>query len=480
MRARATILVGALALVLVPLAAMLAAWTYELLLVNTYETRLREIAAEARAGTKDEAALTKLATERGVMLRRVQPDGRVTSQSGNGEEGVWVRGPFEVVSTALEVADNPREGFEEADRLQGPLVDRPEVVAAFQGEEAFAVNLSPGGQTVAMSLAAPFGPDGAVLLVTKASHRGVRRLLVLRREMMRLTLYQAMAALVAAMVLGRWLVKPLERLAKAAQSYPGQPLAPPELLSRKDELGQLARSMAELAASLEVRRREAVDLAGELAHEFKNPLATISAAAEHLGTTRELTDEKRQLLANASTAAAGRLLTMTEALLSLAKLEAGLPQEPRARVGYRAFVEALISEYRGALHPKPIAFEVQIDPTVDQVLLAPDAWERLLRNLLDNAIVHALAGAGAARVQVMVRVTPSGVLTSISDSGPGVSEGNRDKIFRRFFTVRPEGAAPGTGLGLTIAQAIASAHGGKVELVSPPGVGATFQVLLPA
>lgn len=476
MSARTTILAGALALVLVPLVAMLTAWAYERWLVGSYESRLKDIAAEARAGPLDDARLAKLAADRAVLIRLVGRDGTVRATVGKGDEGVWVRGPFELVSTLFEIEDDPHEGFPEADALLGPVGQRPEVRAALAGEETFSVSVSPGGQTVAMALAAPVGPDGAVVLLTKASHRGVRRLLVLRREMTRLALYQAIAALVATMVLGRWLVTPLQRLAKAAQTYPGQPLARPELLDRKDELGQLARSMADLAASLESRRREAVDLAAELAHEFKNPIATIGAAAEHLGTSRSLTDEKRKLLADASTTAAARLLTLTEALLALAKLEAQLPQEKRERVAYRGFVERIVGDFQS----DRVAFELQVDPTVGEVTIAPQSWERLLRNLLDNAVVHAAAGtAQPPKVQVVVRATPNGVLTSITDSGPGVSEGNREKIFRRFFTVRPEGAPAGTGLGLTIAQAIAAAHGGEVALVSPPGVGATFVVRLP-
>lgn len=467
MSARTTILAGALALVLVPLIAMLTAWAYERWLVSTYESRLRAIAAEAQTAPD----LKTLAADRAVLIRVVAKDGTIRTTVGRGDEGVWVRGPFEIVSSAFEIVDDPHEDFGDADGLLGPVGQRPEVLSAFAGEPSFSVTVSPGGQTVAMSLAAPLGQD--VVLLTKASHRGVRRLLVLRREMTRLALYQAIAALVATMVLGRWLVTPLEKLAKAAKSYPGQPLARPELLDRKDELGQLARSMAELAATLESRRREAVDLAAELAHEFKNPLATIGTAAEHLAMTKSLTDEKRALLAAASTTAATRLLSLTEALLSLAKLEAQLPLEKRERVPYRPFVEQIVAEFRGA---GTTAFELQLDPSVGEVTIAPQSWERMLRNLIDNAVVH--AGPGG-KVQVMVRATPEGVLTSVTDSGPGVSEGNRDKIFRRFFTLRPEGAPPGTGLGLTVAQAIATAHGGKVELTSPPGVGATFVVRLP-
>jgi signal transduction histidine kinase len=85
------------------------------------------------------------------------------------------------------------------------------------------------------------------------------------------------------------------------------------------------------------------------------------------------------------------------------------------------------------------------------------------------------------RKEIVVRARADGaaVVTTVTDFGPGVSEGNREKIFRRFFTQRPEGAPPGTGLGLSIVQAVAEAHGGRVDVSSPPGEGATFQVSLP-
>jgi len=72
-----------------------------------------------------------------------------------------------------------------------------------------------------------------------------------------------------------------------------------------------------------------------------------------------------------------------------------------------------------------------------------------------------------------------GVQTSVADHGPGISAGNLDKIWRRFFTQRPPGVEPGTGLGLSIVQAIAKAHGGTVTVESVVGTGTTFRVLLP-
>lgn len=475
--ARTGLVLASLALVLVPLGAMLLAWGYEGWLIASYRERLSTIAAEARAQWRPSSgALHALAGKYGVMLRIVGPDGEVEEivPGGAGDDSFWVKGLFERVSDAW--AKPPvHENLAVAEQGFGPLMSREEVVTALGGAEGFDVHLSASGETAAMVLASPL-PDGRVLTVTKASHRGVRRLLALRKEMARLALYQAASAMVVGLLLARWLVHPLKALAQAAARYPGEPLATPELLTRKDELGQLARSMAGLAASLERRRREAVERAADLAHEFKNPLAAIAAAAEHLSTTRELSMEKRQMLSDVSASAAQRLLSTTEALLALARLEAALPQEPRSSVDYREFLERLLDGYRKDVRWEGFELRLTVAAEAGSVSIVPKAWQQLLRNLLDNALVQP---SQTRRVEVDVTAGSGAVVTRVKDHGPGVSAGNRDKIFRRFFTDRPPGAPAGTGLGLSIVQAVAEAHGATVELASEVGPGATFVVTLP-
>ncbi|MBL9038811.1 MAG: HAMP domain-containing histidine kinase [Archangium sp.] len=475
--ARAAIVLAALALVLVPLAAMLTAWSYEQWLIGDTRDELADVAGEAQRGGAEPAGLEALARGHDVIIRVVQPDGALALTAGDPESGAWVRGAVEVVGDALSVLRGPRESWLTADGERGPLDERSEVSAALRGQSDFAVYTSSSGETVELSWAAPLR-DGRVVVVSKASHRFVRRLLSLQREMVRITLYQAFAALVFAVALGRWLVGPLERLARAAAKYPVESLAIPDVLDRRDEVGQLSRALSQLTTTLEARRKEAVDVAAELAHEFKNPLATIAAAAEHLGSTRELTPEKRQMLATASASAAQRLLVTTEALLALARLEASLPQAPHERVPYGPLLERIVAEYRADPRHDGVTFTLRTDGVGDVFIISP-AWERLLHNLFDNAAVHARAGSGVPTVTVTATRSAHDVVTTVEDSGPGVSDGNRDKIFRRFFTVRPAGQPTGTGLGLSIVQAVAEAHGARVELVSPPGTGAVFQVTLP-
>jgi signal transduction histidine kinase len=115
---------------------------------------------------------------------------------------------------------------------------------------------------------------------------------------------------------------------------------------------------------------------------------------------------------------------------------------------------------------------------VGLVNIVPHRIEEMLRNILDNALVQPME-----RREVVLRAEREGdtVTTTVRDFGPGVSPGNRDKIFRRFFSQRPAGGPPGTGLGLSIVTAVLSAHGGKAWVRDPDeGPGALFVLTMRA
>ena len=172
-----------------------------------------------------------------------------------------------------------------------------------------------------------------------------------------------------------------------------------------------------------------------------------------------------------------RLRATVDELLSLARLEAALPREPRTRVNYRELLESVLADYRRDPRYAHVRLELHVDPRVDEVELNRPAWERALRNLVDNAVIQPSADPV---ITVRVERMAQELLTTVQDRGPGISEGNRDKILRRFFTARPEGAPPGTGLGLSIVQAVAEAHRGRLTFDSTPGQGAEFRLHLPA
>lgn len=467
--ARAAIALTALFLVLSPFLMLAVAWTYERTIVLSYERELNALADRLVAAP--EPVWAALVDDKHVWVRRFSSSeeqrsygdpstATVNSFLGSLSEGLLglfgADTPFELL-TALETGDASK---------------RPDVLASLGGQQTASALPSPSGQTMVVSVSRALG-NGQALLIQRGNHRGVRQLILARWQISKLVLYQVVFALAAVVLLSRWLVKPLEQLTRRARRYPAEPVAEPALLERADEVGQLTRAFSTLTHSLEERRQETVRLAADIAHELKNPLATIAAAAEWVVNTAELSAQKRAHVGGVISESVERLRATTDALLSLVKLESVLDKAPRSQLAYQAWLEALLDSYRSDPQHDGWRFELEVIGA-PLVFVAAEAWAGMLRNLIDNARVQPSA---ERRILLRARVEAEQLFTEVTDFGPGVSAGNREKIFERFFTARPEGVARGTGLGLAIVSAVAQAHDGHVELLpARPGEGATFRV----
>jgi two-component system, OmpR family, sensor histidine kinase ChvG len=125
-----------------------------------------------------------------------------------------------------------------------------------------------------------------------------------------------------------------------------------------------------------------------------------------------------------------------------------------------------------------ISFDFEVDGSTPTVRAHPDRLMQLLVNLLDNAVSFSPAG-GTVRISV---ATGNEVVLQISDEGPGIPDGNRERIFDRFFTFRPGEKRSGsghTGLGLAIVKAVVEGYGGSIRLLEGTERGALFEVRLP-
>lgn len=476
--ARAVVAMSCLLLLLLPLVLLGFAYAYESVLLRSIRRDLSALAGEATAVTPER--LPELGRRGKVLAYLLDADGSVRAHSGTGREGMdaSLLGTLsERLLSGLWVPSLAKD-LDAVERELGPIAARPEVRSALAGQRAFHVRLAPSGQAVVVHLAVP-RPAGQVLYMGRGSRRGLRQLFLVRHELLKLILYEGIFALLLGVFLSRHLLRPLERMARAARRYPQEPLGDAQLLSRPDELGQLARALHGLTEALEGRLRTTVELGADVAHEFKNPLATIAASVELLGNRAEgASPERVQLVAEHIQEAVGRLRRSLDALLSLLKLEATLKDEPRESVSYAELLQDLLSDYRRDPRYADCVLRGECADDVGLVRMVPLRWEELLRNLLDNALLLPMA-----RREIVVQVVREGevVITTVRDFGPGVSPGNRDKIFRRFFSQRPAGAPPGTGLGLSIVQAVVAAHGGRVEVRDPDdGPGALFVLTMSA
>jgi two-component system sensor histidine kinase ChvG len=230
--------------------------------------------------------------------------------------------------------------------------------------------------------------------------------------------------------------------------------------------------------------RERIDateaFAADVAHELKNPLASLSSALETMASVSDPA-LKRQLM-DIATADVHRLDRLITDIAEASRMDAQLTRTRFEKMDIGQLLERLLAERdaRGANNSIRIAFaRPQRGSTT--VMGDPGRIERMFDNLLDNAISFSPENSV---VQVSATASDGQVIASVEDEGPGVSADRRDAIFERFHSDRPDIAAFGrhSGLGLSIARTIVLAHDGTIDVRDrPSGVrGAMFVVTLPS
>jgi len=253
--------------------------------------------------------------------------------------------------------------------------------------------------------------------------------------------------------------------------------------SRREE--REARAEAEFARRLlaeqNERLREADRLKDEfvalISHDLRTPLTSIMGYLELAMDDESLGEEPRTYL-EVVQRNSDRLLRLVNDLLFVARLEAGELDLHPQEMDVAAIVRQSIEEARPRAAGKSIELgcEVQSVPPIDA---DKGRMFQLLDNLVSNAIKFTPEGG---RVDVRVLVRDGRVRIEVADTGIGISEEDQRRLFQRFFRAETATARhiPGTGLGLYISSAIATAHGGSIDVESRPGEGTTFCVELPA
>ena len=244
----------------------------------------------------------------------------------------------------------------------------------------------------------------------------------------------------------------------------------------RSELGTLARAVDRMREKLE-GKAYVEEMATNLSHELKTPLATIRGSAELLeGVAGDDPAARERFLANIQTEVA-RLDRIVSELLNLSRIETTPADGRPAAMDLTAAAREISEIYRSRAADCGVAFQAEIAPGPLSVSLTELQFKQLMTNLLDNAFQFTVAGRG---VRLRVQRQADSVELVIADEGSGIEPELLPKIFDRFFTTEnPRTGNRGTGLGLAIAKSIVNTNGGNISVQSEQGHGATFTVIFP-
>ena len=237
------------------------------------------------------------------------------------------------------------------------------------------------------------------------------------------------------------------------------------------ERGLLAEEAQSALVGIESERLRNT-LLSSVSHDLRTPLAAITGGTSALlDHTTPLDEPARRELLLTMREEADRLNRLVQNLLEMTRLEAGM----QVRKEWHPLEEpigAALAHFGARLKGRPVT--TTIPPDLPLVPLDPILIERVVANLVDNALKYTPAGSP---IEISAGRDGDGVVVEVADRGPGLPLGDEGKVFDKFY--RGIRSVTGSGLGLAICRGLVEAHGGRIDAVNRPGGGATFRFTLP-
>ena len=247
----------------------------------------------------------------------------------------------------------------------------------------------------------------------------------------------------------------------------------------KDEFAELARDFNVMSERLGELDRMKKDFVSHVSHDLKAPLASIRQIMHLLlqQIPGSLNEQQKSLI-QLSYNSAERLAAMVGNLLDVSRMEAGAMEYRMAAHDVIPLIQAVTNEFQVQAQEKEIPFRLECDQPSVFADCDRDRIVQVIGNLYENALKFS-----PNHSEIVTRVgkgSGDNILISVSDSGPGVPQGHKEKIFQKFHQVKQgkKLAGQGVGLGLAICKTIVEAHGGQIWVEDNPGGGSVFSFVL--
>lgn len=357
-----------------------------------------------------------------------------------------------------------------------------EVQRALAGEPQATVRRNEDGDRV-VSVSIPIRHVRQVLGVMTLEAGNVDEILAAqRRALFPFALVALGVNLLASLLLHLFVARPIMRLSAAADQVKLQrarAISLPDLEDRKDEIGDLARSLESMTDTLSTRMDAIERFAADVSHEIKNPLTSIRSALETLPLVK--TDAHREKLTVLLQQDVRRLDRLITDISNASRLDAELSRDRPRPVDLNRLLVDIVGVYETTAKPGDIPVVLTAPEQALRVMGRDGPLGQVFRNLIDNARSFSPAG-GVVRVTLEDIGDDLPIRVRVEDQGPGIPAENLETVFERFYTSRPKGAVFGSnsGLGLSIVRQIVEAHGGRVHAENKAEGGARFEIVFPA
>ena len=294
----------------------------------------------------------------------------------------------------------------------------------------------------------------------------------------------ALVILIFSVFLNKYILKPIRALVsytKAIKEKDVKIVKHEKYFLRKDEVGQLSRSLNEMTEELYKRINIAETFSSDLAHEIRNPLTSLKGASEILDDT--LDSEKRKKLIKVISHDVERIERLITDYSQMLKDEASLSRAKMEKIDLSNVVNSVVEDFNSDLSNLNKNIEIKINSNnlngkKLNILGVESKLEQIIANLLDNAISFSPSNS---KIEVIYGIKKQQIQLIIEDEGSGFNEKNINKVFDRFYSNRPEKFGEHSGLGLNIVKNIVELHGGSIMVSnqSKGKKGARIEILLP-
>lgn len=286
-------------------------------------------------------------------------------------------------------------------------------------------------------------------------------------------LLASLLSLALVQLLAHGMTSPLREMASAARAMARGDYSRRVTTSSRDEVGELARAFTSMSTDLAAVDAERRRLVADVSHELRTPLAALQAVLENLADGVTPPDPETFETALAQTRRLGRLVTQ---LLDLSRLESGAVPLERRRTALAPLLTQAVRE--ASVAGRDVVLRSEVQPPDLAADVDPERLHQVLANLLDNATRHS---PPSGVVTVTATRDGAGLRLVVTDVGPGIAAGDRERVFERFARADSarSGRDGGSGLGLAIARWVVDLHGGAIRTepaVPPPGCRVIVQL----